>query len=102
MSFKKNIARLYDIPNAFRILDIMDKAGGVDIQPAMNSVGQSFEGYYDIKIKHWLSEEDAKDLQRITLFQTSCKERKGLSRWLFRRVFHTFRGNTRVLQTWVK
>lgn len=102
MSFKKKIARLYDLPNAFRVLDIMDKAGGIDIQPAMNIAGQSSESYYDIKIKHWFSEEDAKDLQRITLFQTSCKERKGLSRWLFRHVFRTFRDNTRVLQTWIK
>lgn len=102
MSFKRKIARLYDIPNAFRVLDIMDKAGGVDIQPAMNIAGQSFKGCYDIGIKHWLSEDDAKDLQRITLFQNSYKERKGLSRWLFRRVFRTFRDNTRILQTWVK
>ena len=102
MSFKKNIVRLCDLPNAFRVLDIMDKAGGVDIQPAMNIAGQSFEGYYDIKIKNWLSEEDAKDLQRITLFKIPCKERKGLSRWLFRIVFRTFRDDARVLQTWVK
>lgn len=102
MSFKRNIARLYDLSNAFRVLDIMDKAGGVDIQPAMNIAGQSFEGYYDIKIKHWLSEEDAKDLQRITLFKIPCKERKGLLRWLFRIVFRTFRDDARVLQTMVK
>ena len=102
MSFKRNIARRYDLSNAFRVLDIMDKAGGVDIQPAMNIAGQSFEGYYDIKIKHWLSEEDAKDLQRITLFKIPCKERKGLLRWLFRIVFRTFRDDARVLQTMVK
>ena len=102
MSFKRKVARLYDLPNAFRVLNIMDKAGGVDIQPATNIAGQSFEGYYDIKIKDWLSEEDAKDLQRITLFNNTYKERKGLSRWLFRHVFPTFRDNTRVLQTWVE
>lgn len=102
MSLRRKIARLYDLPNAYRVLDIMDNAGGVDIHPGVNVAGQVFEGEYDIKIKCWLSEEDAKDLQRITLFHRQYKPRKGFAHWIFRRVFRQFRDGCRILQGWVK
>ena len=57
---RRIIARIYDMPNAYRVLDIMDSAGGVDVIEAVNIAGQHIDGYFDVRLKHWLSEEDAK------------------------------------------
>jgi len=100
LKLKKLIARVYDLPNAYRVLDIMDAAGGVDIMPAVNIAGQKFDGYFDIKIKHWLSEQDAKDLRTITLHKRQYKQRDGLGSRIFWRIFRNYRKGCRVLKNW--
>jgi len=95
---RRTIARIYDLPNAFRVLDIME--GGVDIHEAENLCGQKAEGYWDIKLKHWLTQEEAEDLRKITLHKQQYKERKGLGSKIFWRIFRNYRKGCRILKTW--
>ena len=97
---RRKLARIYDLPNAYRVLDIMDSAGGVDVIEAVNIAGQHIDGYFDIRLKHWLSEDDAKMLRQITLHNKQCKERNGLGSKIFWRIFRNYRKDCRILKTW--
>jgi len=89
-SIRKLISRLYDLPNAFRVLDIMDEAG-CDIE-------QVSDRCWEIHTKWWVSKEDAEDLRTIVLEKRQYRKRSGLWKKLF---FPTFRMNSRVLHFWV-
>ena len=97
---RRIIARIYDMPNAYRVLDIMDNAGGVDVIEAVNIAGQHIDGYFDVRLKHWLSEEDAKMLRQITLHDKQCKERNGIGSKIFWHIFRNYRKGCRILKTW--
>ena len=72
---KKLLKRISDIPNALRLLDIMDAAGGVDIERVYHNGLHHHVDCWEISTKRYLSEEDAKDLQAITLFKYHYKNR---------------------------
>ena len=91
---RKWIARLYDLPNAYRVLDIMDRAG-CDIECV-----EDME-MWRIKPKWYVAEDEAKDLQRICLFKGQYKERSSLGQFLFYRVFfRQFREGCRIMKDW--
>ena len=56
-SVKQILSRISDIPNAFRVLDIMDNAG-CDIEET------DYKGTYRIKPKWYVTEQEAKDLRK--------------------------------------
>lgn len=58
---RKLLKKISDLKNAYRVLEIMDKAG-CDIEQVSN-----MNGYYKLKPKWYVSERDAKDLQKIVL-----------------------------------
>lgn len=93
MTFRQFIARVYDLPNAYMVLDIMDKAGGCDIERV-----EGLPDHYRIKIKRYVPEKDARDLQTITLFDHQYKHRSPLWNKLF---FSHFRAKARILKNWV-
>lgn len=90
--FLKAIARVYDIPNAFRVLDIMDKSG-CDIYEVDLPVG-----YYEIRPKWYVSKQEAEDLQKIILFKRQYQKRSRIWNRLF---FRNFRDGCRILRDWI-
>lgn len=58
---RKLLKKISDLKNAYRVLEIMDKAG-CDIEQVSN-----MNGYYKLEPKWYVSERDAKDLQKIVL-----------------------------------
>ena len=54
-SVKQILSRISDIPNAFRVLDIMDNVG-CDIEET------DYKGTYRIRPKWYVTEQEAKDL----------------------------------------
>lgn len=71
LSIKKFFARIADIPNALRVLEIMDKCG-CDIEKATGN-GLDEEDYWRIKPKWYVSRKDAEDLRKIILYQEGRK-----------------------------
>lgn len=59
------LKKISDLKNAYRVLEIMDKCG-CDIKKVATS---QTEDYYTISPKWWLTEKEAKDLQKIILFK---------------------------------
>lgn len=91
LSIKKLVARLFDLPNAYRVLDIMDEAG-CDIE-------QISENKWEVKPKWYVSKADAEDLQKIVLFKAQYKTRYPL--W-YKLVFNEFREGCRILGSWMR
>ena len=81
MRIKRLIARVFDIQNAFRVLDIMDKCG-CDIDRATN-VSEDFPLSWVINPKWYVTEQDAKDLQKIVLHKNQFRRRSKLWYKLF-------------------
>ena len=77
MKIKRLLARISDLPNAYRVLDIMDNAG-CDIEPITDR-------YYRIKPKWYVSKQDAEDLQSIVLFKRQYKKRSNIWYMIFHR-----------------
>lgn len=75
----KLLSKILDIPNALRVLEIMDKVG-CDIEKVKDLNGD----YWKIKPKWYVSEKEAKDLQKIVLFHEHCKKRNRLWYKIFR------------------
>ena len=95
MKIKKFIARLYDLPNAFRVLDIMDVAG-CDIEKT------KWPDCYKIIPKWYVTEEEANDLKKIVLYHNQYKKRNRLAEVLAETVlFRYFRKGSRILQDWI-
>ena len=93
---KKFIARLYDLPNAYRVLDVMDRAG-CDIE----CPNEEWE-LWQIKPKWYVTEDDAKDLQEICLFGGQYKERSALATFIVYKIFfRCFREGSRIRKNWV-
>lgn len=93
-TLKRLLSRIYDLPNAFRVLDIMDRAG-CDIEP-VESEGFPPAKYWKIKPKWFVAEDDAKDLQKI-LLGYQIKRR---SPFWTKFVFRSFRAGCRPLHFW--
>lgn len=77
MRFRRLIKDLSNLRDAFRVLEIMDKAG-VDIEQV-----EGCEKYWRIKPKYYVTERDAKDLQAITLFKYHYKKPSRIFHKLF-------------------
>lgn len=90
MRIKKLIARIFDLPNAFRVLDIMDQAG-CDIKQVDDT------GWWAIYPKWYVSKQDAEDLRRIILSKQQYKARNRL--W-YRVVFRQYRSGYRPSGCW--
>ena len=85
-SVKQILSRISDIPNAFRVLDIMDNAG-CDIEET------DYKGTYRIKPKWYVTEQEAKDLRTIILHKEHYKKRSNI--WYL--IFHNIRKGYRFL-----
>ena len=85
-NIKQILKRISDIPNAFRVLDIMDNAG-CDIEET-NS-----DGRYKIKPKWYVTEQEAKDLRTIVLYKQHYEQRGNI--WYL--IFHNIRKGYRFL-----
>lgn len=79
----KLIKNLSNLKDAFRVLEIMDKMGGVDIEQVSGFEGS--EDCWKIKQKMYLYEEDAKDLRTICLYKQHYKRTSKLFHKLFYR-----------------
>ena len=77
MCIKRLIARVFDIRNAFRVLDIMDKCG-CDIDRATN-VSEDYPESWIIKPKWYVTEQDAKDLQK---YNSKTDDGEEYEKWL--------------------
>lgn len=84
--FIQTLKRISDIPNAFRVLDIMDNAG-CDIEET------DCKGKYRIKPKWYVTEQEAKDLRTIILYKEHYKKRNNI--WYL--IFHSIRKGYRFL-----
>lgn len=89
MRLKKLIARAFDLPNAFRVLDIMDEAGC--------DIVQKSDTRWGIVPKWYVSEQDAKDLRKIVLHKEQYKRRNKM--W-YSLVFRNLRGMCRPFECW--
>lgn len=67
LSIKKFFARIADIPNALRVLEIMDKCG-CDIEKVTGN-GLDECDYWRIKPKWYVSQKEAEDLRKIILYK---------------------------------
>lgn len=85
MKIKRLLAKISDLPNAYRVLEIMDNAG-CDIE-------ERRKGYYVIKPKWYVTEQEAKDLKTIVLFKQHYKKRNKI--WHI--IFHNVREGYRFL-----
>lgn len=93
----KFLSRLYDLPNAFRVLDIMDKVG-CDIEPVTFDKfnEDNYEKYWQIKPKWYIYKQEAKDLQTI-LNGMQFKQR---NKFWTHIIFRSFREGCRILPSW--
>lgn len=87
---KKILAKISDLPNAYRVLDIMDNAG-CDIE-------EMRKGYYKIIPKWYITEQEAKDLRTIVLHKQHYKKRSKI--WYI--IFYNVREGYRFLYQWKK
>lgn len=89
---RRFLSRVYDLPNAFRVLDVMDEAG-CRIKPMNDD-----KTYWQIESPWYVSQKSAEDLRRIVGSKRQYKERNPLWHRVF---FPNFRENARVLYFWV-
>lgn len=89
---KKFFKRIADIPNALRVLEIMDECGGVDIEK-VDRKGFEDSDYWRIKPKGYVSKKDAEDLRTITLHCRHYKKRS----WIWKIIFPNVREGYRFL-----
>ena len=92
MKIKGLLARISDLPNAYRVLDIMDNAG-CDIEPITD---RNCRTYYRIKPKWYFSKQESEDLRAIILFKEHYKKRSKI--WYL--IFHNVREGYRFLYQW--
>lgn len=93
---KKFLAKISDIKNAMRVLEIMDKCG-CDIEKVTRD-GLDKCDYWKIIPKWYVSGEEAKDLQNIVLHKEHyCKRGK-----LWKRIFPNIRDGHRYLHEYRK
>lgn len=78
------IKHLSNLKDAFRVLEIVDHMGGVDIEKVTRDGLDKYD-YWDVKPKFYLSEKDAKDLRKIGLYKEHYSKESRLFRWLFYR-----------------
>lgn len=85
------IKDLSNLKDAFRVLEILDNMGGVDIEKVTRSGFENGDNWI-IKPKSYIPEKDAKDLRKICLYKEHYSKESKLFRWLF---YRHYRGGTR-------
>ena len=83
MRIKSLLARISDLPNAYRVLDIMDNTGC--------DIVEIRKGYYKIIPKWYVTEQEAKDLRTIILFKEHYKNRSKIWHIIFPRIRKGYR-----------
>lgn len=86
---KKLLKKISDIKNAMRVLEIMDKCG-CDIEKVTRD-GLDKCDYWRIKPKWYVSEQDAKDLQNITLHKEHYCKRSRIWKLIFPNTIEGYR-----------
>lgn len=86
---KRFLAKISDIKNAMRVLEIMDKCG-CDIEKVTRD-GLDKCDYWKIIPKWYVSEKDAKDLQKICLHKEHYCKRSKLWKKIFPNVIEGYR-----------
>lgn len=94
MKIKKLLARFYDLPNAYRVLDIMDGAG-CDIE-RVNRPGLENSDNWIIVPKWYVSGKEAEDLRRIITYKRQYRKRSKI----WENIFHQYRPSARILKFW--
>lgn len=88
----RNIIKdLSNIKDAFRVLEIIDHMGGVDIEKVTRDGLDKYD-YWLVKPKSYISKKDAVDLRTIGLHKQHYSKESNLFRWLF---YRNFRKGTR-------
>lgn len=78
---KKILKKISDIPNALRVLEIMDECS-VDIVKVSDTELSDLD-YWEIKPKHYISKEKAEELRRIILYKEHYRSRSKLWKFIF-------------------
>ena len=86
MKIKRLLARISDLPNAYRVLDIMDNAG-CDIEK-IESVNHD---WYRIKPKWSVTKQEAEDLRTIVLYKQHYKKRSKIWYIIFNNIRKGYR-----------
>lgn len=94
MKIKKILARIYDLPNAYRVLDIMDEAG-CDIEKVSRPGWENMDRW-EIIPKWYVSKEEADDLREIVLYKSQYRQRSKI----WDRIFRGYRSGCRILKFW--
>ena len=98
---KKLVARLWDLPNAYRVLDIMD-AAGCDIEKVDDRISYDEGECWRIKPKWYVSKKDAEDLRMVCLHGHQYRKRNRFEKWIvFRVFFRDYREDCRIKKDWV-
>lgn len=87
---KNILAKISDLPNAYRVLEIMDNAG-CDIEEITTD-------RYNIKSKWYITRQEALDLRTIILYKQHYKKRSKI--WYI--IFHNIRTGYRFLYEYKK
>ena len=86
---KKFLAKISDIKNAMRVLEIMDKCG-CDIEHVARDGLDEYD-YWKIVPKWYVSGKDAEDLQEIVLHKQHYCERSKLWKIIFPNIREGYR-----------
>ena len=90
---KTIFARIMDLPNAYRVLQIMD-TGGCFFKEAEN-----ISGLYQIIVPYYVSKQDAEDLSAIVQGKNNY-QRRSLLWWKL--IFRDIRSGCRPWQCWYR
>ena len=90
---KRFISRIYDLPNAFRVLDIMDECGANVERDERFSSGDCWK----VTVPWYLTEKEADDLITIVLYKRQYKKR---SKFWKKYIFRNYHHDARILRTW--
>ena len=90
MNIKKILAKISDLPNAYRVLDIMDNAG-CDIEKIDNYSFVDQDDTYRIKPKWYVTKQEALDLRTIVLHKQHYKQRNKIWYWIFNHIRKGYR-----------
>lgn len=91
---KKLIAYIFDIPNAMRVLDIMDNAG---CSFDFTEVGSKYA--WKIISPYLVTKKEADDLRKIVQFKYNYKKRGCIFR-LYKKILHLRADEHRILTRW--
>lgn len=87
---RRFLKKISDIPNAMRVLEIMDKCGGVDIEKVTRKGFEELDCWM-IKPKWYVSKADAEDLRTITLHKEHYYKRSKIWKLVFPNIREGYR-----------